>query len=404
MKKVLSIIMAVMIAVSALSITAMAGNVANDKTLKFAADGTFKIIQLSDLQDNAFANPAVADYLTKIISEEEPDLIVLTGDNISGRATEDLPKGLAMSLTKKAIDSFMSVFEKADVPVAAVFGNHDAEGEASKEEMMQIYQTYSCFVGYDEATRGEDLYGCGTYNLPVLSSDGKKVAYNLWMFDSNMYNSEKGGYDHIHEDQIEWYINKSNELKKDNGGVPVPSMAFQHIIVNEIFDALTEVEKGTKGAVEKDGKYYVLPKGAKGQLNETPCPGTEDSQQFEAMLSQGDVKAMFFGHDHKNTFEINYNGIDLVNSPASGYGSYGNKETRGVRVITINENGTSKYETKVINYYEKFAVNNFTECRILMNELEDGAMVVWNALRYICLAPSNGYSLFKAIYEVICLF
>ncbi len=401
MKKFLSIIMAVVLAVSALSISAFAGDVIHDKTLKFAADGTFKIIQVADLQDSVFANPAVAEYLETIIEEEDPDLIVLTGDNISGSATKGLPKALAMSLTKTAIDSFMSVFEAANVPVAVTFGNHDGEGEVSKEEMMQIYQSYGCCVGYDE---GEDIYGCGTYNLPVYSSDKEKVAYNIYVFDSNMYDEVNGGYDHIDETQIEWYKNTSNALKKANGNVPVPSMVFQHIVVNEIFDVLTEVEAGTAGAVERGGKYYVLPEDAKGELNEGPCPGTVDSQQVEAMLEQGDVKAMFFGHDHVNTFEVNYKGIDLVNSPASGYGSYGDKETRGVRVITINEKDTSTYETKLINYYEKFAVDNFSECRILMNELEGGVMVVWNALRYLFIAPFKGYSPFKALLEVICLF
>lgn len=394
MKKFLSIVMAVILCFGVMSIGVSAVDVA-DKTLKFKGDGEFKIMQVADLQDTSYAVSATNEYLAAIIAEEDPDLIVLTGDNIAGGTGDALTEGLARWQVKKGINNFMSLFESLNIPVAVVFGNHDAEKLITKEEQMAMYQTYGCCVGFDE---GDSLYGCGTYNLPILSSDGKKVVYNLWMFDSNMYDEVKGGYDYVHEDQIEWYVNKSNELKAQNGGTPVPSMAFQHIIVNEIYDALITVEAGTPGSIPYGDKALALPENATGVINEGPCPGTQDSLQFETMVAQGDVKAMFFGHDHVNSFVVPYQGIDIVNSPTSGFGSYGDKETRGVRIITINENDTSKYETKVINYYEKFAVDNFSKCRYLMSEGD-----VWNALRYIVLALQNGVSFIDIFADIFAL-
>lgn len=393
MKKFFSIIMAVAICLSVCALGASAVDVA-DKTLKFKGDGEFKIMQVADLQDSGFATPATYDYLGSLIKEEDPDLIVLTGDNISGGVGEESIESLARWHVKKAIDETMSFFETFNIPVAVVFGNHDAEGQISKEEQMAMYQTYKCCVGFDE---GESLYGCGTYNLPILSSDGEKVVYNLWMFDSNMYDAVNGGYDYVHEDQIAWYVETSNALKAANGGVPVPSMSFQHIIVNEIYDALVEVEAGTPGSIPYGDKALALPEGT-GILGEGPCPGTQDSLQFETMVAQGDVKAMFFGHDHVNSFVVPYQGIDIVNTPTSGFGSYGDSATRGVRIITINENDTSKYETKVINYFEKFAVDNLSKCRYLMCEGD-----VWNCIRYLFLAPLEGVSIFTALYEVFCV-
>ncbi len=344
MKKIISLLLAVTLILTTFALSASAAN--EDKALKFNTDGTFKIIQVADLQDNTNPVKKTAEYLMEIAEDEKPDLFILTGDNISDSVARGFTKAHSEKKVRKAIDGFMSVFEEIGVPVAIVFGNHDAEGLISKEEQMAIYNEYDCCIAIDE---GESLYGCGTYNLPVYSSDGKKIAYNLWLFDSNMYDDENGGYDHVHEDQIEWYVKTSNELKAQNGGNPVPSMAFQHIIVNEIFDALTETEK-QKGAVKDDnGKYFVLPEGAKGTLREIPCPGTVDSLQFEKMVEQGDVKAMFFGHDHKNDFEISHQGIDIVNTPTSGFGSYGD-DNRGVRVITLNEEDTSVYETEIITY------------------------------------------------------
>ncbi len=349
MKKFISVLLVLALVLSTFALSVSATD-KKDELLRFNSDGTFKIIQVADLQDNTNPVKKTAEYLREIAEDEKPDLFILTGDNISDSVARGYTKANSVKRVRKAIDGFMSVFEEIGVPVAVVFGNHDAEGLVSKEEQMAIYNEYDCCIAIDE---GESLYGCGTYNLPVYSSDGKKIAYNLWLFDSNMYDDENGGYDHIHEDQIEWYVNTSNELKKQNGGKPVPSMAFQHIIVNEIFDALQKVEK-QKGAVkDDDGKYFVLPEGAKGSLREIPCPGTIDSLQFEKMVEQGDVKAMFFGHDHENDFEVSCNGIDLINTPTSGFGAYG-ADNRGVRVITLDEEDTSTYETKLITYLDNY--------------------------------------------------
>ncbi len=389
MKKFISIMLAAILCFSVMATGTSAASV-TDKTLKFKGDGEFKIMQVADLQDSSFAAPATYDYLQAIIEEEDPDLIVLTGDNIAGGTGDALFESIARWQVKVAIDNTMSFFEKLSIPVAVVFGNHDGEALISKEEQMDMYQTYGCCVAINE---GDSLYGCGTYNLPILSSDGKKVVYNLWMFDSNMYDEVNGGYDYVHEDQIAWYVETSNALKAQNGGEVVPSMAFQHIIVNEIYDALVEVNAGTPGSIPYGDKALALPEGT-GILGEGPCPGTQDSLQFETMVAQGDVKAMFFGHDHVNSFVVPYQGIDLVNTPTSGFGSYGNKETRGVRIITINENDTSKYETKVINYYEKFAVDNVSKCRYLMSE---GS--VWDCIRYLFVTPE----ILKGLYEIFCV-
>ena len=349
MKKIISVFLAITITLSLFAVSVNASQTTDEK-LMFNQDGTFKIIQVADLQDNTNPVKQTNEYIREIAKDEKPDLFILTGDNISDSVARGFTKAHSEKKVRKAIDAFMSVFEEIGVPVAIVFGNHDAEGLVSKEEQMAIYQEYDCCIAIDE---GESLYGCGTYNLPVYSSDGEKVVYNLWMFDSNMYDDVNGGYDHVHEDQIEWYVKTSNELKAQNDGQPVPSMVFQHIIVNEIFDALEEVEK-QKGAVKDDnGKYFVLPEGAKGTLREIPCPGEVDSLQFEKMVEQGDVKAMFFGHDHKNDFEISHEGIDIVNTPASGFGSYGD-DNRGVRVITLNEEDTSVYETEIITYLDNY--------------------------------------------------
>ena len=375
MKKFVSIILCAIFAFAML-IPAYAET---DTKLQFNDDGNFRIMQISDVQDGTVLTPAAKQFLKEIIIEAEPDLVVLTGDNISaGSATVGI-KAIDLQLVKYGINNYMSVFEEIGVPVAIVFGNHDAEQIVSKEEQMAFYTKYDCCLAIDE---GDALYGCGTYNLPIYSSkDDSKVAYNLFMIDSNMYDDVNGGYDYVHEDQIRWYVETANALKEQNGGKAVPSMMFQHIIVKEIYDIIEEIpaeETATREYVEDNGKYYSFKAEnyKLGALNEMPCPPSYNGGQFDAVVNQGDVVAMFFGHDHKNTFEVSYKGVDLVNSPTSGFGSYGD-EGRGVRIIDINEN-TTDYETSIITYLDFYADNDsmIAQYDLYANESSVGEVIV----------------------------
>ena len=361
MKKAISVILALVLAFGML-ITAGAADTNAETKLQFGSDGNFRIMQISDIQDGTLLTPATKKFIKEVVIEAQPDLIVLTGDNISAGSATLGTEAVDKLLVKTAINNYMSVLEEIGIPVAVTFGNHDAEEKVSKEYQMEVYTSYDCCVAIDE---GDALYGCGTYNLPIYSSDGSKIAYNLWMIDSNMYDDVNGGYDHVHQDQLDWYVKTSNELKAQNGGKVVPSMMFQHIIVNEIYDVIFEVSEK-----EKDNYEYVEfedDEGNKkynafrneylktGALNENPCPPSVNGGQFNTVVNQGDVVAMFFGHDHKNTFEVSYKGVDLVNTPTAGFGSYGDYG-RGVRIIDINEN-TTEYKTEIIEYVDFYADN-----------------------------------------------
>ncbi|MCR5042484.1 MAG: metallophosphoesterase family protein [Clostridia bacterium] len=344
MKKLISILTCAVFLCCTLIPAVFAAATARETGLRFNSDGRFKIVQFSDIQDGTYLRAATKSFLKKTVESEKPDLVVLTGDNIAGYWAKSPAK------STHAIKQFMNIFESLGVPVAIVFGNHDDQDSGfSKEEQMEVYNSFSVSVSLDE---GDALSGCGTYNVPILSSDGSKVAFNVWMFDSGTYDEGDGydyGYDHVHADQVEWYKNKSDELKEANGGEPVYSIAFQHIIVGEIWDALKEVGEGTEGAVEHDGKYYVLPDDAQGVLHETPCPGGRNDGQFASFLEQGDVLATVSGHDHVNTFVIPYRGVDIINTPTCGFRSYGEVETRGARVFVIDEADTSVYETYLVS-------------------------------------------------------
>lgn len=345
MKKILAVMLSVLMMLSVVSLVAVAAE--EEKTLQFGEDGKFTILQFADIQDGYPMMTITKKLLKDTIAKVQPDLIVLTGDNISGGSTT------TKVITRAAINEYMSIFEKAGIPTAAVFGNHDDESAlADKDFQMSVYESYDCFVGYNE---GDIIPGVGTYNLPIMSSDGERIAFNIWMTDSGTYNSENDldGYACTTKEQIAWYVEKSNELKAANGGEPVYSLNFQHIIVPNIFDALVECEEGTEESVPYGNGFVTLPEGVEGHLHETPCPPNYSNGQFEAFVQQGDVLATVSGHDHKNDFVINHQGVDIINTPGVGFSSY-NDETVGSRVFVIDENDPTNYETYMEGYFDVY--------------------------------------------------
>lgn len=356
--RLLSLIIVFAMLISSSAVSAFAETEAPSKQLQFK-NGQFKILILADIQDTDTPQKATMALMTSAIEKTNPDLIILLGDNTAGSW-----RGVDKEKTEKAVDAVASVIDEAGIPFALVFGNHDHEGIAEDEsdEAVEAAKEFllSCFQKYDTclAIEGEEMTGVGNYNLLIKDSAGEKNIFNLWLMDSNPYapEDEGGGYGYVHEDQTEWYKKTSEELKAQNGGAPLPSLLFQHIIVPEAYDMLAQVEKGTKGAVKgngaHDGEYFVADSEYiyEGSVNEGPCPPNTNHGQFESWLEQGDIIGAFFGHDHVNSFAGEYKGIKLVAVPAVTFYSYGNNH--GIRTVTLNENDLTDFDSELIMYDE----------------------------------------------------
>lgn len=346
MKKLFSLFLSLVMIFSITTIAFASAPGAND-VLKFDENGEFKIFNICDIQDNFPLHKTAKQFITDMIILYDPDLVILGGDNT-----------VASADTKAAaIEEICNIFVETDTYFTLVFGNHDDEQGVSRDELLALYQKYGgeyC-LAYDAEP---SITGVGTHNLLVKSSDGSRIAYNLYMFDSNSYtydeNGNRLGYDAVHEDQIEWYKNNSAVIKNANDGETVYAMAFQHIVVQEAFEELFIESPVNLGplTLNFDGKSYTyLPfvRDMKdGFLLEAPCPGYYNYGQLDAFAETGDVVAVFSGHDHPNSYTVNKKGVDIVNTPGASFESYGDNSVRGLRLITINENNTADYTTEVL--------------------------------------------------------
>ncbi len=402
-KTFLKVIALVMTAAMLFSLTVSAAEdytSKSDITLQFDKDGNFRILQIADTQDDTFASPGMLHMIKTALEKYQPDLVVFTGDNTSTVSLE--------LDAKYALKSILSIVNDAKVPFTLVFGNHDAEN-VSKEYHMSCWRSYEYCLAYDAAP---EIYGMGTHNLPIMSSDGKKVAYNLWMFDSNMYDDVEG-YDYIHDDQLDWYVKTSNALKEANGGQPVPSLAFQHIVPYEIKDYVVETAEpdpnGFTSTNEETGEkhHYALDPNyaeAGSILRENPCPSRVHGKQMSVLEQQGDVNAVFVGHDHVNDYIVHTkmnaadgDSIDIVNTPGASFQSYGDEEMRGCRVIDISEDDTWNYETFSPTFFQ--VCGNTKDMRILSYVSDN---IVWYYVSLLVkLVPFIGESLQQIFLSVV---
>ena len=265
----------------------------------------FKIMQLADIQaetsekcENAFTD------IKKLVKKEEPNLIVLTGDNVYMPESEDL------------FNTLVSNMESLNTPWAAVFGNHDSEGVLSKNAMADKFTEAENCLFY-KGEKGVD--GVGNYVINLTTAQNK-IEYSVFLLDSHMY--AKGGYDWIRDNQIKWYERAVNEITRLNGNKVVPSLAFFHIPLQEYIDAKESLDNG-----ESEGF---------GVFKEDISPGVVNAGFFSKALELKSTKAIFCGHDHVNNCDINYQGIHLVYGLKSSKCSYYDKSLLGATVITLS--------------------------------------------------------------------
>lgn len=288
------------------------------RELHFSKDGTFTIVQFTDIhwKDGSDLDLQSRAVMELVLDAEQPDFVMFTGDVIyTGRDSD------GSSLCSDPVGAFreaVAAVEQRAIPWGIVFGNHDTENDITREELMSEVVKHPNIL----AERGpQDIQGVGNYVLPVLGSNNEQAAALLYCLDSGAYSENPlvPGYDWIRHNQVQWYIQQSQEWKARVQGVVLPAIAFFHIPLPEY-----------QTVWEQEVCY--------GHKNEDSCSARTQAGIFSAMLDQGDVKATFCGHDHINDYWGELYGIQLYYGRATGFNTYGKEGfPRGARVIRLTE-------------------------------------------------------------------
>lgn len=284
--------------------------------LRFREDGTFKIVQFTDVHwQNGEADDKRTEALMRLVLQEEaPDLIVFTGDIVYSEHCED---------PRLSHRHAVAAAEESGIPWAAVLGNHDAEANVTRAQMLDALMAHDRCL----ARHTPGISGFGNYALTVAGPDGADAAA-LYFLDSGDYSPlpQVEGYGWIRKDQIDWYAAESRKLAALNGGSPLPALAFFHIPLPEY------------ATVWERSVCY-------GSKHEGVCSPQLNSGFFAAMAEMGDVMGTFVGHDHINDYWGELHGIRLAYGRATGYHTYGKEGfPRGARVIRLTR-GSRGFES-----------------------------------------------------------
>jgi len=350
--------------------------------LTFGADGTFTVLILSDLQDTQYTTQLVQSGSSGVIGDYPADLIVLLGDQLEGPSPV-LRIGNGEQNCTKTIETLLKPVAASGIPFAVVFGNHDYEAPMSIRQQAKLYESYENCIG---VSYGAGSTEDGAFVLPVYEHDSDKALMALYFFDSGSYIAN-GDYDTVSEEQVAWYNEQSAAFRLANDSQALPSVAFCHIPLPEVYRLFNEVEKGTSGAFKGVGvgadKYY-LPDETKifiGDVNESPCPSSENHGLFDAYLENGDVFLTVNGHDHVNSFIGNVDGVDIASVPGSSFTSYGDKSVRGVRLFRFTEHCIKDYETLHVRYSDYDTPASFGYLRYYFSTTTG----IYNAIKVVVL-------------------
>ena len=280
-------------------------------------------IQLSDGKAYGEEGECTEDLITKLIADNQPDLITLSGDNAWDTAAY-----------MKLID-FLDSF---DIPWAPVMGNHDGQGCISEFWVAyKLYEAENCLFQF-----GPEDMGYGNYIINI--TENGEIVHTLFMMDTHSdaeFVLDDGtvveGYDHLWNNQQKWYKWAVNGIA-DMAGRVVESTAIMHIPVYEYLAAWDmvsiESEESEMGVLNPE--YSDI---ASGRCYELSCPAPVNNGFFGLCKELGSTKTILVGHDHKNDFTVEYEGITLAYAVKSGFGSYWQPDMIGGTTLTVNSAG-----------------------------------------------------------------
>ncbi len=332
-------------------------------------DGDFKVLQLTDVHlgggwMSVGKDTKALNAVAALVTYEKPDLVIVTGD-----IAYPVPYASGTLNNKTGAKELAALMEKLGVYWTVTFGNHDTEiySYFNREKISELYSSEEyphCLF----QPGPEDVDGYGNQIFNIKNSKGE-IIRSLVLFDSHAYTDGdflgiRWLYDNIHQNQVDWYEEKLNEIKEMNGGKVVPTSAFFHIPLVEYRDAWNEYIANDM----KDTENVKYVSGEVGEKDPYVYCGAHEDNLFESMIENKSTDSIFCGHDHLNNTILNYKGIDLIYGYSIDYLAYSKIDQQGAQrgcvVIDISQDGTQNVHHE--NYYQDKYVSHFPKEEVTM--------------------------------------
>jgi hypothetical protein len=306
-------------------------------SLSLSSDDTFKISIFEDLhfgeEEDTDWGPRQDTWTVKVMQDllkaENPQLVVLNGDLITGENTY-------LENATDYLDMIVKPIMDGGYQWASAYGNHDQNYNLSTQALYEKERAYGSSSLTGRMVFGQDV-GTSNYFLYVYGSVNDAVpSLILWFFDSQggrrFQQHDSTGKEIpvdglVHPDVVDWFQQTSRRIQSYYPQT-IPSLAFVHIPVSTMLEA------------QKDGVDEHREPG----INEdkpVASQGPDDSSFINALANTEGLLAVFSGHDHGNDFCVPYQSNASSGKEGTpffcfgrhtGYGGYGHW-SRGSRQV-----------------------------------------------------------------------
>ncbi|WP_152210165.1 metallophosphoesterase family protein [Bifidobacterium cebidarum] len=344
--------------------------------LQFHTSGKFRVLQVADIQDGPKIAKDTIALLEASLDATRPDLVVFSGNQIAGfgpsfagtfrkrRWSEEPISEIALEKTRtmvrEATAQLVAPLETRKVPWVVTYGNHDFQCGLSNAELDAIYREFSgCINAADTLLPDQTIYSCepGTLTLPVRDVEDSHNVLGLVILDSGDY-AHGGGFG-VPSERAHDFLRKVPKLLGNQDGAAVQSMVFQHMPLPEYYDVLKPVPANTAYAMQgyrnHANTYYILDEERTqpgSYLGEgISCP--DHSDEFAILQDTGGYFAVAAGHDHRNGFVGEYEGVTLIATPTCGFNTYGPAPAkRATRLIEFDIRHPYEPRTQLLEFGE----------------------------------------------------
>ena len=301
-------------------------NVYAEVRLSLPPSGTFKVLQLADVQISRMDQVCLdltaeqrkwpcdahntTAFIQRLVVLERPDLVVFSGDNVVHEGNY-FPDGVQ---THSILDEVLRPIVHAGIPFVSILGNHDVESPFMSASGIHDYlRRKGALVSGNGLVRVEDTDGFPLWHVWLLDYMHRYCLLCDHGGYSMPFIGSMGGYAPITNAQVQFFRRTSE--------AQVPAIVFAHVPLPAYQTMLDHFDSG-----RPEARWEGIVGDRYDPVSQAWIPfGYNWGNALYESFAEANVVAMSVGHDHTNDFcGRSVNGsVALCYAGGAGYQGYG---------------------------------------------------------------------------------